>query len=262
MIPMFRFAAALSAVAALAAAAPTLHASRPEWNGAVAVVIDGRTAPEYRANGTRYVEALEGRGYAIRLHNPFDVRVAVALSVDGLNTIDARHTTASAARKWIIEPHETITISGWQVSMTEARRFFFTTEARSYAKRLGQPDNLGIISAVFFRERRAVRIVPLAQNDVAGESKRQAPPSAAGAQASAAKEEYAATGIGRRTDHPVELVHLELETAPAMSIDIRYEFRAQLARLGVVPAAPGPDDPLARRQNAKGFDVRFCPDIK
>ena len=87
------------------------------------------------------------------LRNPYAVRVAVALSVDGLNTIDARQTTAAAARKWVLEPYETVTISGWQTSQTEARRFEFTTEERSYGHALGKTANLGVISAVFFKER-------------------------------------------------------------------------------------------------------------
>ena len=68
----------------------------------------------------------------------------MALSVDGLNTIDARHTAAADARKWVIEPYQTVTISGWQVNSAEARRFEFTTEARSYGQALGQTANLGV----------------------------------------------------------------------------------------------------------------------
>ena len=58
---------------------------------------------------------------AIRLHNPSPVRVAVALSVDGANTIDARRTVAADARKWVLDPYETITIRGWQTSDARAR---------------------------------------------------------------------------------------------------------------------------------------------
>jgi hypothetical protein len=262
-----RTAAVLSALAALTAASSALQASGPICGGTVEVVVDGRALPEYHAYGTRYVEALKGKEYAIRLHNPFDVRVAVALSVDGLSTIDARHTTAAAARKWVIGPHEMITISGWQTSLVQARRFYFTTEEQSYAQRLGQPENQGVISAVFFKERTAVRIVPLGQDNAADGASRQrpAPASAAGkaeAQAGRAVEEYAATGIGDRTDHPVEIVHLDLEAGPAATIDIRYEYRSQLVRLGIVPDGPAGDDPLSRRQSAQGFDKRFCPDIK
>ena len=262
-----RIAAVLSAFGALTAASPALQASGPPWTGTVEVVVDGCALPEYQAYGTRYVEALKGREYAIRVHNPFDVRVAVALSVDGLSTIDARHTTAAAARKWVIGPHETITISGWQTSMAQARRFFFTTEDRSYAQRLGQPENQGVISAVFFRERAPVRIVPLAQHNAADDAPgRPSAPAGAAAKAEAlagrAAEEYAATGIGERADHPVEIVQLDLEAIPAATIDVRYEFRSQLVRLGILPDIPAAADPLSRRQNAHGFDKGFCPDIK
>ena len=60
--------------------------------------------PRYRHDGRVYVEAQKGREYAIRLRNPYPVRVAVALSVDGLNTIDARETSADGARKWVLDP--------------------------------------------------------------------------------------------------------------------------------------------------------------
>ena len=247
------------------------------------ILVDGRRLPTYSARGTLYVEALQRREYEIRLRNPYPVRVAVALTVDGLNTIDARHTSAAAARKWVIEPYGTVTISGWQTSMTQARRFEFTTEERSYGAWLGKTNDLGIVSAVFYRERLPERVVsiergqssrlespaPASQRDAerapAGEA---GPPPAAEAGANAVgralgagMDEYAATGIGRRTDHSVQEVWLDLESTPAHSVSIRYEYRAQLVRLGVLPAGPGPLDPLDRRERARGFDA-FCPEPK
>ena len=109
---------------------------RPE--GYIDILVDGVAQRRYAHEGRWYVEALKGQEYAIRIRNPYGVRVAVALSVDGLNTIDARQTTAAAARKWVLEPYETVTISGWQTSRTEARRFEFTTEERSYGQRARQ----------------------------------------------------------------------------------------------------------------------------
>jgi hypothetical protein len=78
--------------------------------------------------------------------------------------------------------------------------------------------------------------------------------------AAGAADEYAATGIGRRTDHRVSEVYLDLEDRPALSIDVRYEYRAQLVRLGILPAPAGEPDPLARRQRSHGFAPGFCPD--
>src|SRR5262249_13931870 len=152
------------------------------------------------------------------LRNPYAVRVAVALSVDGLNTIDARETSAAAARKWVLGPYETIVISGWQTSQTEARRFEFTTEPNSYGQAVGKTANLGVISAVYFRER-VPMLSPFVPNDSKEDrsSSARSIPGAAEQSAAAARradDEYAATGMGRRTGHEVTEVHMNLEDTP------------------------------------------------
>ncbi len=269
----------LTAVLALSllTAAPASSSSHP-LGPSLDVLVDGTPRPRYVALGTTFVEALKGEEYSLRVYNPFPVRVAVALSVDGLNTIDARHTNAWTARKWVIEPYGTITISGWQTSMSQARRFEFTTEALSYGAKLGTTNDLGVITAVFFRERVA-SIVPLssARPDASGqdarlrnEAEKSAPSGASAgaalgaspAQRAAEPNDYAATGIGRRADHLVRLVSLDLDPTPAATINIRYEYRRQLVELGVLPSGRPGDDPMTRRQGAKGFEPGFCPDIK
>ena len=235
----------------------------------VDVLVDGRHVPVYFGHGLRYVEAIQGKKYSIRLRNPLGVRVAVALSVDGLNTIDARHTDPRSAQKWVLGPHETITISGWQTGMNNARRFFFTSEEQSYGAWLGKRQNLGIISAVFFREkRRPEPRRPVAPKE---QSRRGGPPSAAPEAGASRKaesqagnvreEDYAATGIGRRYGHRVYRVRVELEDNPVVTLSVRYEYRPQLVRLGLLPPSSAPyPDPLARRQNARGFEPGFCPE--
>lgn len=231
----------------------------PAFN--VEILVDGRPQREYRARGRRYVEAVAGAEYAIRVTNPLPVRVAVALAVDGLNTIDARHTTGWEASKWVIMPHETITIGGWQMSSARARRFYFTDERNSYGAKLGQTANLGVISAVFFREREIVRpITPPKhssrrheRDESRAKSDRQAAPEAS----SAGDDEYAATGIGRSVRHDVRWVDLDLQRQPAAEIALRYEYRPQLLRLGVIPRHRS-DDPLPQRERATGFE--FSPE--
>ena len=223
-------------------------------SASMTVLVDGTPVREYHHNGTIYIEALRGRDFAIRISNPTPYRVAVALSVDGLNTIDARHTSAWSARKWVLDPWESTTISGWQVDQGTARRFFFTGERSSYGAALGQTDNLGVIEAVFYRER-------LARRDAKVAPPRAMPaPSAAGGTAESRKEaddEYAATGMGERDRHEVEAVAIDLDPTPVASTRIRYEFRPQLIKLGVLPQP----SPLERREGARGFGD-FCPEPK
>src|SRR5688500_14397550 len=174
--------------------------------GDIDILVNGAAQPRYAHQGRWYVEALKGREYAIRIRNPYGVRVAVALSVDGLNTIDAQQTTAAAARKWVLAPYETVTISGWQTSRTEARRFEFTTEEHSYGQALGKTANLGVISAVFFKERVSNRVTEAAR-DASPPSPSTAQPSsverrqrveASESTARKSENEYAATGMGGR----------------------------------------------------------------
>ena len=249
-----RVACLMVAGLALACEAPRVTASEP--SPSVEILVGGTPQPRYAHQGRWYIEALKSREYAIQLRNPFGVRVAVALSVDGLNTIDARQTSAADARKWVLDPYQTVTISGWQTSRTEARRFEFTTEERSYGQALGKTTDFGVISAVFFKER-----VPEART--ADEAARaQAQQSAAAPRSESmvkrADEEYAATGMGRRTGHVVTQVRLNLEDVPAHTANIRYEFRPQLVQLGILPAAPA-HEPLQRRERARGFEPGFAP---
>ena len=239
--------------------------STPRPSGDLDILVNGVAQPRYAHQGRWYVEALKGRDYAIRIRNPYGVRVAVALSVDGLNTIDARQTTAAAARKWVLAPYETVTISGWQTSRTEARRFEFTTEEHSYGQALGKTENLGMITAVFFREKVAQRMTEVPR---IWRARPSAPAPAAEGQrgeadsaARKADDEYAATGMGGRTDHVVTQVWLDLEDAPAQTVNIRYEFRQQLVKLGILQA-PRVDRPLERRERARGFEPGFCPEPK
>ena len=261
-----RIATALSL--ALFAALPAGAATRAGFE--LSVLVDGQPRPEMRKGPTLYVEALKGREYALRVTNPLDVRVGVALAVDGLNTIDASHGDAASAVKWILDPGESIVLEGWQVSRSDARRFVFTGERDSYGAALGKTADLGVIEAVFFREkarwpaRAGVREVeePLRmpapeppERSAAGSAYPVPRPSLEKSAAPALSDEYAATGMGDRTRHDVTRIEVDLERTAAARLRIRYEFRPQLVKLGLLPP---PDDRLTRRERAHGFD-RYCP---
>ena len=216
--------AVVSAIFIVTAAAqkPGERVTKPYQSFEVEVLVDGRTLPTYYERGRSYVEAPKDAEYEVRLRNSSPDRVAVALAVDGLNTIDARRTSAWNASKWVIEPYQTITISGWQVSSERARRFYFTDERDSYAAKLGQAADLGVISAVFFRERR--RVVPITRD----QDRVEEAPSAMG---SRSKERNAATGIGRSVHHDVSWIDMDLDSRPAAEVTIRYEYsRPEVSR--------------------------------
>jgi hypothetical protein len=257
----------LVALSALPGSASECRRPTPVSAYSMEVLVDGQPLAAYTHGGSTYVEALKGREYAVRLTNRTGERVAVALAVDGLNSIDARHTSSQDARKWILAPWETVTLSGWQTGSGTARRFVFTSEPKSYGAWLGRTSDLGVISAAFFREsRRRDEIAALpsdpqpqlergAASDAAGQAPRA---KALGEMKPSAKDELAATGIGREVEHRVVRVDFDAEDAPASVVSVRYEYRDALVRLGVIPAA---DEELARRERARGFaESGFAPD--
>lgn len=249
----------------------------------VEVLVDGRPLEEYATRGRTYVEAFEGAEYELRIRNPYGYRVAVALSVDGMNTIDASRTSAWDASKWVIGPYQTITISGWQMSTSRARRFYFTTERDSYGTKLGRTANLGVISAVFYRERAPVVIVPRPPrprhpypyedngSDRDKTERRSEAPAASGRDGAGATsaevyprpdDESAATGIGRNVQHDVSWINMDLVPRSSGEVTIRYEYRDALVRLGIFPRRYPREDALRRRERASGFEDRggFSPE--
>ena len=192
----------------------------------VDVHVNGRPLREYYERGRTYIDAVHGAEYELQVRNSSPERVAVALSVDGLNTIDARHTSAWNASKWVIEPYQTITISGWQVGSERARRFYFTNERDSYGAKLGQTDNLGVISAVFFREKR--RFDPLTPPQPITRDNKDSEMSARAQ--GAPRQADAATGIGRNVHHDVRWVDMDLDSRAAGEVTIKYEYRSRCCR--------------------------------
>jgi hypothetical protein len=275
-------------VAALALATPASAMRRAAVS--MEILVDGRPLTELAARGRTYVEAIEGREYGIRLTNHTSRRLAVALSVDGLNTIDAERTPAREASKWILGPGQSVVLDGWQTASDSARRFFFTTEEESYGAWLGHTSDLGVISAVAFREKRRPRKIaegrPRARGDAdsgrSGERRESeapspgAPPrrkSSAGSDRGAdtegalgewgsTDESFAATGIGREYRHEVRRVAFDADPEPAATLEIRYEYRDALVGLGVLPPVrPSWRERLERRERSRGFaSDGFSPD--
>ncbi len=119
-----------------------------------------------KGNGARYREFIQGgqptlkvrpdEEYSIVVQNPLPVRVAVAVSIDGLNSIDGQRTSPRNARKWMIEPHGTLTVAGWQTGGQTLRKFLFARQDAAYAQwkegKDGKPytQNLGVIGVAWF----------------------------------------------------------------------------------------------------------------
>lgn len=198
----------------------------------------GGVKRESLRDGRPYVAASRGERYSVRLTNPLPVRVAVNLTVDGLNSITGRPGGPAEGPKWVIEPYGSVTIPGWQVSSGEARRFFFTDKRASYAAwreeetGLDLSANCGVIGAAFFwsqkeldRRLTARSVVRhtgrgLFHDDVRS---RKAP----GEAAAMREGEEAGTGMGEREHHPTVRVDFDYDAgmySPSEALVVFYGF--------------------------------------
>ncbi len=247
--------------------------TRPERRGFdVQLLVDGRPLATHRIGGRCFVDAVPGADYELRVTNPLPVRVAVALSVDGLNTIDARQSDAWDASKWLIRPHQALTVSGWQVSTDRARRFYFTTERDSYAARLGRPADFGVVRAIFFRERQSPLVItprtaePSARREVPRTAESLASPPQTedlrswrdGDRRFGHEGGRAATGLGRPARSEVDVVEMRLERLPVAEVEIRYGYPPSWDRPEAGPRL-GPEPGIPSR-GGLAEDPRFCPE--
>ena len=286
---------------ALLLAAGAANASSSSGFG-LEVLVDGRERPEYAARGTVYVEALRGRDYALRLSNPTGTRVAVALSVDGLNTLDSRRTSARMRANGFSRLTRP---SSFRAGRSRTPRRASSTSRASEA-RTARPSGKRRISASSRRSssergfhtkeflRMKMRALSPRHREVPRPRRRSRPfeaiapfggcpaetgelaqnepsrhgtgpfaeisSSSSSSPSPTLSDEYAATGMGRKTQFGVTQVDLELETEPAAVVRLRYEFRPQLVALGVLPRDPD-SSRIARRERARGFE-EFCPEVR
>jgi hypothetical protein len=270
---------------AVAAATPA-WASRP-WPApyavgslvGVQVEVEGNAAPLYAAvdgSGRYYVQARKGGRYTVRLENRSGERLAVRMTVDGLNVISGeRQAVDQAGRMYVLDPWESADIQGWRTSLDDVRRFTFVDERASYAARSGQANSrMGWIELAVYRERHRYGWRAPERPDVTAREGRDEPSApAAGAPAprasgddqardrSAAKsgraqegaaQSYPGTGWGERTHDPVRLVDFEPEPGPAERITLRYEYASALRALGILPWQ-ATRDRLQERDSGGGF---------
>lgn len=207
----------------------------------------GEILPLYRHRGEFWVAGEPGARYAVELYNPTRGRLLNVVSVDGVNVITGE-TADFDQPGYVLAPGQRYDVSGWRKSRREIAAFEFTRLSRSYAARTGRPDDVGVIGVAVFRERRFYRApepeirpyersAPVPGEDTGpafqGKSHRWSEPSAAGPQLG--------TGHGDRERDPVGRTDFERRSSrPDEIVRIRYDSRANLMAMGIIPADQRP----------------------
>ena len=213
--------------------------------GALAdVAVINRTTGErlqvYRHGGRLYVEGRAGERYAVELRNRTGGRILTVLSVDGVNAITGQ-TAAWDQPGYVLGPGERAEIRGWRKTEQRVAAFEFTALTDSYAVRTGRPEHVGVIGVALFRE-----APPLALSQVApgaAATRDEPAPPAAQAEGRADTAARAAgrigTGHGRSETSYVQSTRFErAQPNPDQVLAIRYDSRANLVAMGVIPSPP------------------------
>jgi hypothetical protein len=223
------------------------EAARGHW---IEMRVEDRDASAYREygwRGQRYIAGEAGEPYQIRLRNLSGERVLVVLAIDGVNAVSGE-TASRRQTGYVLAPRGETVVVGWRKTLSTAAQFYFTDRGDSYASRTGRPDDLGVIGAAVFTERRPV------WRDQAELSDGPTREGRAEMRIQAAPE--LGTGHGELESSYARRTRFERASdTPAETLALRYDSRRNLVAAGILPARREPDAPRPFLA-----DDRFVPD--
>jgi hypothetical protein len=120
----------------------------------------GRLLPTYWHRGRTYVLGRYGQRYSIRVHNRSWRRVEAVVSVDGRDVIDGESADYRNKRGYIIPAYGSTLIDGFRLDHRDVASFRFGRVADSYAARMGDDRQVGVVGVAVFEERRPVVVRP------------------------------------------------------------------------------------------------------
>ncbi len=263
------------ATALLACASPRsalAHPDRPGRFGYSVELVDeaGAVLPTFPHHGRSYVLGALGRRYLIRVRNASGRRAEVVVSVDGRDVLDGR-PSAWEKRGYLVEPWGEVTIDGYRLSEQSVAAFRFSSVPRSYASRMGDARDVGVIGVAVFPERAPRPVPPVsipypsprgdgaspeaapaapgkAAEASAGPAPSSEPPSMAFRDSKRAQRRGLGTEFGEEHDSRVHQVSFERASSrPDAVLTVRYDDRPGLLALGIdVDGRRSGEDPWMR----------------
>jgi hypothetical protein len=233
------------ALALIALALPAFAASNPR-NGPyeLQLLVDGQPARSFPSNGDTWVLGQLGQRYTLRVLNHSPQRVEAVVSVDGRDVIDGQPGN-TAKRGYLVPAYGSVDIDGWRISEREAAAFRFSSVPNSYAARMGNGRDVGVIGVAVFAEYRPVLRHYQQPYDRSG-APSSAPPnvplseapmskSAESLRADSARDraglgtEYGEAVVSQVSEVPFQ----RASSSPCAMLSVRYNDRAGLVAMGI-----------------------------
>jgi hypothetical protein len=268
-----RLAPVLAAAALACASSPTRAREAPSRSGPYSLELldeSGRSLPTFEHRGRTWVLGRLGDRYLLRVRNGSGRRIEVVASVDGRDVVDGR-PASTGKRGYVVEPRGEVTIDGFRLSTESVAAFRFSGVRDSYAARMGDARDVGVVGAAIFPERWRRPLPPpigLREpsapdvRDEAGPAGQGAPAPGASAEARKAAPQRPGLGTAFGEEHGsvVAQVHFERESDwPATVLTVRYDDERGLAAQGIdLDAALVRRDEAWRRRSARPFPAGYA----
>lgn len=182
-------------------------------------------------------------------------RVLFVPTVDGLSIMNGKEASFKS-RGYIVNSYDSLVIDGWRTSDDKVSEFFFSSPKGSYASRMDQGGNLGVIGCVVFKDKEKVKVVkeyiPVPYPSYPQYPHYNYPNLYAGTGAITGTSNFGAsllnnvtcsssqtasaglgTGFGQDKYSPVVTVDFDKEDHPSAVFSIYYNTRKNLESMGV-----------------------------
>jgi hypothetical protein len=245
---------------------PTAFASARAGGYSLELVDEaGNQLPTFQSAGRTYVLGAQGRRYQLRIRNHTGGRVEFVASVDGRDVLDGEPSRLEK-RGYIVDPYGEVLIDGFRLSSDSVAAFRFSSVSDSYASKMGDARDVGVVGVAVFPELRryqsrgcekgisngvgAGNLGAGASAALAGAGSLAAPtpapaptpaapmtapaPSAEAGRAKKAERPGLGTEFGEaRESHVYETEFERASSSPAAMLTIRYDDRPGLIAMGV-----------------------------
>ncbi len=111
----------------------------------------GRVLPTFQQDGRSYAMGVLGHRYSLRVRNGSDRRVEFVASVDGRDVLDGNPSSWNK-RGYLVSAHSEVVIDGFRLSREAVAAFRFSSVHSSYASRMGDARDVGVIGVAVFPE--------------------------------------------------------------------------------------------------------------
>jgi hypothetical protein len=189
------------------------------------------TLPIYSVDGAYYLLGTQGRRYEVALANTTDGRLEAVVSVDGRDVVTGDVADFRSQRGYVIMPGEEIYIKGFRSSLNEVAAFRFVRASDSYAARMGDRGNVGVVGVAVFEEAEDAPIAIAGGQEAVSVSRAKA----MSEKADLGEGEALGTEYAETIDSAAEIVPFKRRSQhrPAELFAVYYDDRQGLERLGI-----------------------------